>query len=415
MHIKNDTRENGLPIWCKLLLFFVLLVDFNSDFRLLKLPIVGFNLHRLLQVGFVGCVFLYCFLKKNSGHQSPYFRWCIVFLFYTFISIVWAINQDVVTTHMRVLLYTVAMVAALSYMVRSEKAIEDVMQCIVWASFFLGIYILRVIGLENLGGEQRIGGTMEGLENWNSNDIGMKMSMAFTLCIYLIHRSRNAGRIFYILIAAVSLLPTFFSGSRKAIIMVALGLFLYMYIQSHGVKKMRAVLIGIAILVGMYTAIMTIEPLYNVIGVRIQNMLDGMFGEGTSEISFRDRQMMITNGMRYFWERPIFGHGLANYAILFGRDTGWEVYSHNNFIEMLVNGGIVGFVIFYFIYAFLIIKLWKPAFKDKNKLATILLIVNVVLLVLHRAFIAYNTTYAHLAIMLACMYPVVHKKGTDSE
>ncbi|MBO7232994.1 MAG: O-antigen ligase family protein, partial [Bacteroidales bacterium] len=49
-----------------------------------------------------------------------------------------------------------------------------------------------------------------------------------------------------------------------------------------------------------------------------------------------------------FLHKPFFGYGANNYSEEIEPIIGVAVYSHNNFIEMLVNVGFVGFCIFYF-------------------------------------------------------------------
>ena len=57
-------------------------------------------------------------------------------------------------------------------------------------------------------------------------------------------------------------------------------------------------------------------------------------------------------GRKWFLERPIFGWGLDAFTQL----SPYETYSHNNFIEILVSSGIVGFLFYYGGIAFLFMK-----------------------------------------------------------
>ena len=59
--------------------------------------------------------------------------------------------------------------------------------------------------------------------------------------------------------------------------------------------------------------------------------------------SYELRQYMIDVGTRLFLERPIFGHGYGAFAQL----SGLHLYSHNNFIEIAVNAGTLGLLLYY--------------------------------------------------------------------
>ena len=58
---------------------------------------------------------------------------------------------------------------------------------------------------------------------------------------------------------------------------------------------------------------------------------------------------------------------MDNYKILYGIDTGRVVYSHNNFIELLVNLGAIGFIAYYGFIDFLLAQLVKLK-HDKNSI-----------------------------------------------
>ena len=79
------------------------------------------------------------------------------------------------------------------------------------------------------------------------------------------------------------------------------------------------------------------------------------------DASTNTRINMIKYGFEMFKSNPILGVGIGNYAYygyhIYGLFA--EVYSHNNYIEMLSNIGIVGFISYYFIPVYTCIKLRK--------------------------------------------------------
>ena len=75
---------------------------------------------------------------------------------------------------------------------------------------------------------------------------------------------------------------------------------------------------------------------------------------------------MIQYGMDYFKERPLLGHGIENFRYLYAQEVGKETYSHNNYIELLVNNGIVGLLLYYSFYISVILKANDRRRKSKS-------------------------------------------------
>ena len=71
------------------------------------------------------------------------------------------------------------------------------------------------------------------------------------------------------------------------------------------------------------------------------------------------RQDMIDVGMEYFKNSPILGIGIGGSAVITKSEYGVEMYLHNNFVELLACGGIVGFTCYYAIFAYILINLIK--------------------------------------------------------
>jgi O-antigen ligase len=65
---------------------------------------------------------------------------------------------------------------------------------------------------------------------------------------------------------------------------------------------------------------------------------------------------MISHGWDLFLKEPVLGYGLNNFSILFAKILG-EGYAHNNYIELLVDLGMIGTIAYYSFYAFIIGKL----------------------------------------------------------
>lgn len=394
----DNVNKKTLPNWLFVFLMLTLTVTYNVDFRSVIIPMVN---HSLMQ----GCTYLLSALMladiimKNKFQKiNVFLLWSICFLLFFLFSSLWAIDVELTQFTVFNILSGFLLLSVLSYYVEDKEAFEKVLIANYVAIVLCAVYLLTVVDLSAL--DTRLGASVEGMESWNANDIGMKMSCGAMLSYYFASKSKKIyWKLLYICLTVGFISVSLFSGSRKAFLMIILMLFGYSWIKSKGYKKIGTLIVsGIGLYI-LFKIIMNIPTLYDIIGVRMETLFDGYFGSGTQEGSFRDRQFFIDFGMKNFWEKPILGYGLAGFSALLRQHTGVDTYSHNNFVEILVSGGIIGFCIYYFIYAYLIKKLWKPAFKYKDEQAIALLIINVVYLILHWGLVAYNDMLNNIFIL----------------
>ena len=68
----------------------------------------------------------------------------------------------------------------------------------------------------------------------------------------------------------------------------------------------------------------------------------------------------IKYGIEQFKKNPIFGNGFFSSVYYLG------TYTHNNFIELLINNGIVGLALYYIPHIVMLIRAIKIGGKDKK-------------------------------------------------
>ena len=96
---------------------------------------------------------------------------------------------------------------------------------------------------------------------------------------------------------------------------------------------------------------MNIEPLYYLIGYKIN-----IFGRNSASYAVYsesdiNRVKYINKAWELFKASP-FGIGFGSTIQKMG------IYSHNNFLEVLVSGGIIGFFVYYCLYFYIVILHW---------------------------------------------------------
>jgi len=85
-----------------------------------------------------------------------------------------------------------------------------------------------------------------------------------------------------------------------------------------------------------------------------QGTIEGTGYEGSADL----RLFFIKEGFETWKNNPVLGIGLNNFSFYYG------TYTHNNFIEMLANLGIIGLILYYLIYLFCFLNVIK--IKDFN-------------------------------------------------
>ena len=230
----------------------------------------------------------------------------------------------------------------------AKENIQKFIRIAIVAMFFSLLYVLTSVDLAMVREGVRLG--VDSLnEAWNANDIGLTSSMGgvLTWYIFFVHsktltkRQKTLG----IILELFFLLFSVLSGYRKSLLIFFSALIIY-YIRSSKSNKIRNITIAILGVSIVVYAIFNIPFLYEHIGYRFEGALDMLTGTG-GDRSSQIRRDMLEIGLQAFKQKPFLGHGLNGFSIVYGNLTSAQVYSHNNYIEILVNTGIIGFLLYY--------------------------------------------------------------------
>lgn len=193
----------------------------------------------------------------------------------------------------------------------------------------------------------------------SANFVGMTAAFGFAFA-YLCHKHRlSLGRWIASILMAGNLGVVLLSASRKALLIVVLVMLLFSWFDRTKGGSPRAAKVLSAAIVGIagYWSIMNVQSLYVLVGWRIEAMINGFFGGGTVDDSTTTRMRLIENGSEWFGEQPWIGYGADNFRALMAsyEPRMSPQYAHNNFIELAVNFGMVGVVLFYWFYVMVIV------------------------------------------------------------
>jgi O-antigen ligase len=330
----TGTTWQYLGLWEALLLFFTVGIMTLSQIEGLSGIMVVYGL--ILSGSFL-LYFLY-FKLKVPPEVIIYFvwiAWSVVGLFST-INLELFIVQFLTIVQMGVMIFIVASITAL----RLDMSISMIGIAlgggIVAASiFFTGEYQQLSAFQSNT---QAMGLTT------NANALAYH---ALFVMIAVFYFWRKKGSLFLIpfqyAFIGTSILAVIYSASRKGIIGVLVFILLWFWF-CHGKMLIKKPLITFLIFV-----VISISVYFTAEYILSSTYLGRRFKVQEVERGSESRLQMYKDGMTMLKSSPIWGIGLNNYKLLSMSRT----YSHSDYVEVLANTGIVGFILYFSIYAIL--------------------------------------------------------------
>jgi O-antigen ligase len=251
----------------------------------------------------------------------------------------------------------------------------------------------------HIWGSSRLGTSI----GYNPNVVGVEAAFAAILSLYLMEKSNR--KLIYVVLFFVFLIVVVFSGSRKALLGLILGLFIIVFLRSN-ISIFRKIfgLIFLILFIYVFYLIMTsFEPIYDVMGRRLETLFNVFLGTESSV-----RTSMIDIGLSLFGEKPWIGHGQSQYSYI----SGFQTYSHNNYIEFLVNFGIIGFCLYYSVYVISFYRLIKIAKSHKNGIYFLSMLI--VILFLETGSITYQSLYLLIPLSVVVIRSKLHHGNVHS-
>ena len=208
----------------------------------------------------------------------------------------------------------------------------------------------------------------------------------------------------YLFGSAIGLLCALSSGSRKALLIIALGLML-LYIVSYGWRAAYRIIIPVLGL-GLFYVVANDYIEGSSVFNRFDSFINLFTGEGKVDSSTLIRQQMIEFGLISFLNRPLHGYGLNNFSVLYINYSGAATYAHNNYVEILVSIGLIGFFLYYWLYGVILfnfrylLKLKKHLTKENNLMYSVLFCLLLINLLMDFASVSYyeKMTYVYMVL-----------------
>lgn len=263
------------------------------------------------------------------------------------------INAGVVRTMVISLVLNLLMIYCITIYIKLRNDITAVIKTFEW-SIFIVAFIVVVMSLSTITSGRLGGGT-----EINANVLAMLCVYGIIMCSCMLKNNIITPSGFCIK-AAFYLLAVFLTGSRKGLLMIVVAAAVIMIINERK-KLIFNILKILAVVAVLYLVVTQVPFFYNIIGHRVEDLLMLLTENQTTDYSLINRQRLIVIGLDYINENKWLGYGLDCFKLVSGiSGTGsYDLYSHNNYIELLFGSGIIGLVLYYIPMLWILIKLIK--------------------------------------------------------
>ena len=361
----------------------MLAVAFNSDWNSNSMIWWG-------SVAFFGIVYAFYKGFKISMNSNTADKWMLGFLLISSLSLLYAVNREATIDSLKTLIVMFFVCFLIGKEIYNKKDLRE----LLWTTFFslliVAVYLYLYVDF-NLFALTRVGEANTG--RWNANDIGIMASIGILIAIVLFRDTNRVMKLLLIFSIPFLLYLDIMAASRKAILMLVICL-CGMRILNNPTKVVKNILfIAVCVCLTMYL-IFEVPFFYELIGWRMEGMVALLRGDTIyADSSAITRSLMLQSAMNVFYSNPIFGVGLDNFRFF---NAVRLTYSHNNFAEIAADLGIIGFVVYYWIFVYVIFDYLKSR-KKHEEIKTFLFVILMAYLINHVAMVT-------ILDMLQCIF-----------
>lgn len=339
--------EKTKDIYSMAIIFYILMTLVANDLLIPSL------FCKISIIFLVLATFLYLILINKyilEVKKYSFFWWYLTFVGISIVAMLYSPDRSFLNDSSYLLYTTAIILFCFCTLTDSFERVIIVMKSYAWGSALLFIILYYT---NNLFTDERIGSNFTG--NSNTFALFMMISFFFTSWLFLYYEKNKYKKIIAGLIMLMDITAVLLSGARKSVIacMIYIIILFLCKKDKQGRKHLirNIILIGIALFY-LWKLMMNNPYLYEIVGNRMKTLVNQSLGY---EVMVRGSSSYLREKYRnaaiFGWlKSPIWGHGYDSFHFYNAVVNGHNVYSHNNFTELLYNLGIVGFIVYYFEY-----------------------------------------------------------------
>jgi O-antigen ligase len=345
---------------------------------------------RLLPFVFIGKTFLFDGERYLTFDYRKYLSliWYAVFIAYEFV-----ISQLNIVEYSvwRVVSSNMVLIFCMCYSIDSMKRFERILYDYAIAVLGFAIVAWATSPISTYG-------TLDfgGIPQRQRNVTAYLVGMAFAVFVFKYVQKR---RKFDVIAAVICMIVTLLTGSRKGVLQLILPFLIMLFCQEDAKRFIKYIVLGGIVGAIVLAILLNNEAFMSVYGERMLAIFND--AGDMSDMSVYARNMLKLIGLYSFLQNPIWGYGLGASWTLVER-TGYSFvnYFHNNFIEILTCGGIIGFILYHWI----VIKNLFVVFKRRKVGTTYPLLLTIIIAFLVLSWGQVTVYYTHF--MIICFFIV---------
>ena len=189
----------------------------------------------------------------------------------------------------------------------------------------------------------------------NPNDYASYLILFLPLLLFsLLFQETLFKRVGSVLLLLMTLIGLIATGSRGGILSFLLSLMVGLaFLNREKMIGARAIIFSVPMLILLGIASYSLAP--SQVKSTLEEKLDPNFKEGSIEGYTSGRAIFLRNGLIFFIESPIYGHGQNTFLPLQEQRFGISAVAHNRYLSYMVEYGIIGLIIFIMI----LIKIYR--------------------------------------------------------
>ena len=333
---------------------------------------------KLVFLAFAGVTVLHL-LQRRRFHLGKNVLLVYLCFSWMFAAVTWAANSYLASFKMRTM-WQIFILFFLVYNLFYEN--KDAHESFLKNLYIAGIALIgysiytygfsEVIEMMTSSDEVRLGRDIS-----QENTFGMLNATTCIVAFYYLFYS-NRFKVFHMVALAMAFVLAMGSGSKRALLVTCLGILFLVY-QKFGLRQVYKVVAVVLVLALIFVAVIQL-PAFETIRLRMEQGMETISG-GKGDSSSNIRLNMMKDGWNLFKNRILIGYGADNYRVV----GMYSTYSHNNFTEMLVGFGLIGFLLYYVIY----LNAFKSLISLKNDASRALLCIFLIRFVMEIAMVTY--------------------------
>lgn len=329
-------------------------ISFNSliDILILILTIVvvSFADYRYLSmfvivVSFIFVSTKYILKKIKLSKLCWIFIMCkISFCIWSFATIFWSINRENSTYYSISLILRLMLSITIVLYIRSGQSKSLFFNFLILSTLILCIRLLIVVPLSEFG-VSRIGNYLNHDPDSSYGNTQLTYIFGFVSGLLMFDDKivkKKALRCFLIIIFV---LFSFLSGSKKQFFFIIIALLVFvLYKAKDFTSLIKYFMLFLLTFVIFLILIFNIDILYSSIGSRLESFFAFFIENNESDLSTINRFLFLKEAWLVFASNPLFGIGIDGFRFVNSIENVW---AENNFLELLADTGIIGFILYY--------------------------------------------------------------------